>query len=485
MDLYEHDECEGTMHTGKIIAPFLFGGALAPWRQFDAVSDRMCNVASMISRDEVRFLYWLAREYYVGAGKIVDLGPLAGGSTRALAMGVLANPAISAVGKIIHSYDLWEFFPEWQRFLPGRELRRAADILPCFLDNIAEGQRLVEPHKGNLLCQHWIGEPIEILFVDIVKTTALAYKVARTFFPHLIPGRSVVVQQDFISICEVDVPLTMGVFRDHFEYVDSPEGGTVAFLYTKPIPDEMLKMDFLESLSIQEKLNVFDLALSRLQPDDTYVNTLMLAKSACLLRDGWGDAVFHAHEILRTCRPRIEKGEMVDAVLAQLDNLLFASLYNVMLGNQSVVDDSVPEAMTDDDIVALIERRTFAGKRVIVYGISDVAELILGRLLKMETASVELCDGYLQKIGSFTFGRQIRSIDAYEPSSYDIMIVCTKSVQSESGIMEYVVDRGHSPRKILRVYSTIKEKMVRRRIERFIPRTPQQSRAREILMNME
>ncbi len=472
------------MSAGKIIDQLLFGDVLAPWRDLGADSDVLRDIPSMISFDERCFLYWLARNYYVGAGKIVDLGPLAGSSTRALAMGVLANPAISDTGSIIHSYDLWFFYTAWQKYFPGRELRRGADLLPYFLDNIADGRRIVEPHKGDLICQNWTGEPVEILFVDVVKTTELAYKVARTFFPCLIPGRSIVVQQDFISISEIDVPLTMGVFRDYFEYIDSPEGGTVAFLYTKPVPEEMLEMNFLDTLSMKDKLGIYDAAVARINKNDNYINTLMLAKAACLIRDGWGDDIFQAYGILKTYRRGIDKGEMIDAILSRWEDLFYVKLFNIMLGNQSVVDFFLPDLLKEENVAAVIGQQAFAGKRVVLYGISDVAKIVIPLVSEMAAKSISLCDGYPQKIGSFVLGRQVSSIDCFDPNSYDIMLVCTKSLQSESDIIEYVTERGHSTQKIMKVYSMVKENILRSKIRQCTPHTRDQSRAKEILLDM-
>ena len=46
------------------------------------------NVRTMLSDEESRLLYWLARHYAEGNGEICDLGCFAGGSTARLAAGV-------------------------------------------------------------------------------------------------------------------------------------------------------------------------------------------------------------------------------------------------------------------------------------------------------------------------------------------------------------------------------------------------------------
>jgi len=62
----------------------------------------------------------------------------------------------------------------------------------------------------------WSGGPIEVLVIDIAKSTEVADHVAASFFPALVPGRSIVVQQDFLHEAQPWLPVQMELFGGHF-----------------------------------------------------------------------------------------------------------------------------------------------------------------------------------------------------------------------------------------------------------------------------
>jgi hypothetical protein len=159
---------------------------------------RLRQVRSMLSGPERALLFLLARNHVDGRGAIVDAGCFVGGSTLSLAMGLRENRRAGATR--IHSYDLFRYY-SWgmQGYLddvPG--VAEGADLLPVFRKNIAGYEDLVVVHPGDVLAERWPGEAIEVLFIDIAKTWDLNHHVARTFFPSLVPGHSVVVQQDLV-----------------------------------------------------------------------------------------------------------------------------------------------------------------------------------------------------------------------------------------------------------------------------------------------
>lgn len=53
-------------------------------------------------------------------------------------------------------------------------------------------------HEGDILNESWHCEPIEYLFVDIAKSYRVLDHLLLTFFPTLIPSRSLVVMQDYL-----------------------------------------------------------------------------------------------------------------------------------------------------------------------------------------------------------------------------------------------------------------------------------------------
>lgn len=221
------------------------------------------KIATMLVPDELRLLNHLAANYYRAEGLIVDAGTFLGGSTIALADGLRRNPH-RPEGKPIHSYDLFEveeytrgvYFPETTPL--GTSFRAQYDA------NIAPYADLVEVHGGDITEQRWNGEPIEILFIDVAKHWRVCDRVTAEFFPHLIPGRSLVIQQDYLYHHWVGwLHVTMEFYADYFEYVCDTDVNSVVFLNTKKIPESVLRSNTVESLSFEEKCALMDRAANR------------------------------------------------------------------------------------------------------------------------------------------------------------------------------------------------------------------------------
>src|SRR5690606_14000300 len=159
------------------------------------VSGRDVNpIPSMITEDEALYLHWLARCRYRGLGAIVDGGPLLGGSTVAFAEGLRRNPQVDDPRGRIHSYDLVEYTPFMTRIFKGRKAPApGASLLAEFQRNVRPWQTSIAVYPGDIRERRWTGGPIEILFIDLAKTWDIQRHLLREFFPHLIPGVSVVV----------------------------------------------------------------------------------------------------------------------------------------------------------------------------------------------------------------------------------------------------------------------------------------------------
>jgi len=211
--------------TFKLADAILFDRVPQPWELPEHAFEGS-PIPSMICAQERRYLHYLTRYRYSGAGAVVDLGPLFGSSTDALLSGMSSG--------CVHSYDLWEFFPDWERLL-GKSLPMGSDIYPLFKEYLARFGDRVVPHKGDLLRYGWSGASIEILFIDAAKSPELMLHIANSFFPSLIPG-AFVIQQDWVSSGTPWIQIAMGLLADFFEIMDSPEGGTVCFRVKRQIP---------------------------------------------------------------------------------------------------------------------------------------------------------------------------------------------------------------------------------------------------------
>jgi SAM-dependent methyltransferase len=237
------------------------------WRE-QPVPAASANVPTMLVPNELRLLHHLAENYYSGMGVIVDGGSFLGGSTVALADGLRRNPRRHRLGaaKPIHSFDRFEV-EEWTRgvFFP-ESTPAGASFREQFDANTAPFADLVEVHSGDV-CEHmWNGGPIEILFVDLAKHWRVCDWVTWQFFPHLIPGRSIVVQQDYLYHHWVGwLHVTMEFYADYFEYVCDTEVNSAVFLNTKKIPESVLRRDTVESLPFARKIELMDRAANRFE----------------------------------------------------------------------------------------------------------------------------------------------------------------------------------------------------------------------------
>jgi SAM-dependent methyltransferase len=228
------------------------------WRH-DPVPAACANIPTMLVPDELRLLHHLAENYASGSGEIVDAGPFLGGSTVALAAGLRRNR--NRGNRIIHSFDRFEV-EEWTRGVYFPESTPAGTSFREQFDrNIAPHAGLIEVHAGDICEQTWNGEPIEILFIDIAKHFKVCDWVTWQFFPHLIPGRSLVVQQDYLYHHWVGwLHVTMEYYADCFEYVCDTDVNSVVFLNTKKVP---VVRDTVGGLTRGERAALADRAASR------------------------------------------------------------------------------------------------------------------------------------------------------------------------------------------------------------------------------
>jgi len=216
------------------------------------------SLPSMLNHEEWSLLYHLTRTCYLGYGEVVDLGAFLGGSTVRLAKG-LRDRGIR--DRVMHSYDRFvtdDFLVTW---IPG--LLAQGRFRHLYDANVAPFADLIEVHDGDILSQPWLGRPIEILFVDVAKTWQINEHLVRSFFPSLIPGVSLVVQQDYLHEWLPWLHVTMESFADHFDYVTDTRNNSVVFSYERRIPtDRLLGFDWMK-MGMDAKVALIDRAIAR------------------------------------------------------------------------------------------------------------------------------------------------------------------------------------------------------------------------------
>ena len=272
----------------------------AAWRD-TPVPDVLSDIVSMMVPDERAMLYYLARNYFAGEGVIVDAGCFLGGSTLALGLGVKDNPALSSFRlPVIKSYDMfrvepWAVGKHWRagsrfaRVLKEYKTRNAGEsFLDLFQHQIEAVNDVVEIYEGDVCAQPVPQEPIEILFLDILKTTSICDFVIENYFRRLIPGKSILVQQDYLwRNGTYWIHITMEILREYFEPLASCKRNSVVFHYKKEIPSDYDLKRLFTRLSADEREHWMARAIDRWEG----VDREFLVKARQQMRDGILEAV--------------------------------------------------------------------------------------------------------------------------------------------------------------------------------------------------
>jgi hypothetical protein len=266
-----------------------------PWNNRDfSVPEEIFAVPGMLSNQEKRMLYYLARDEYSGEGVIVDMGSFLGGSTICFAAGLRAR---SFARPVIHAYDLFklgeserqrDFFPE----NAPPDLRTRA-IFDQYLEDYLG---LITVHEGDVLTFPWDDGPIEILFVDIAKSYKVMDHLLMCYFPALVPSKSLIVVQDYLwGTSGPWHHIVMEKLSDYCEYVVDTDINSVVFLLKRGIPREVLSQCRWMEIPMEEKVRLMESAIEKLDTDE---KKQLLIESQELLLQGkdryWG---MHYHDL--------------------------------------------------------------------------------------------------------------------------------------------------------------------------------------------
>ena len=236
-----------------------------PWDLINAPPNTHA-VPSMIAAEEKNLLYYLARDYYSGTGRIVDAGCFLGSSTVALAAGLRDGghtgrlPVVETFDRFtITDYFMINLYPPESGLTIGSSFREEFDRYT------ADYKDYVRVHEGDIQLGAWCGEPIEILFLDLAKSWVLNDFVLMHWFPFLIPGKSVLVQQDYVHEFHPWLHVTMEYLAPYFEYLGHVEYSSAVYFLKRPIPPAVLRKSIAQDFSPEAKLELMDQAVRRLE----------------------------------------------------------------------------------------------------------------------------------------------------------------------------------------------------------------------------
>lgn len=261
-----------------------------PWRNY-ALSRRY-EVPTMLSDQELQLLQWAAHHYFSGEGEIVDAGCFLGGSTMALAEGLSMNPAGLDDRHRVHSIDRFivgEDEIHSPYMAPFSQIEKAGSFRAAFDENTRPLRSFLQVVETDVSLYRWDGRPIEILFIDVSKTALLDRHLVRQFYPRLIPGRSLLIHQDYLW-CEVPwLILGMDHFAEYFEILDDLPFATRVFRCIKAIPQAVADAFIFENVAIEAAEAAFARARATLAPQ--WVPNLLLNQARFAKLRGLGDQV--------------------------------------------------------------------------------------------------------------------------------------------------------------------------------------------------
>lgn len=223
-----------------------------PWQRSEVHGD-IRAIPRMLSDEEAKYLTWVTATQCIGFGAVVDLGPWLGGSSAALAEGLRRRGGST----LVHCFDLFEWRPNYMERSSPRGLKDGDDFMPVFLAATRAYSDHILAERMDLLAGHWDRGPIEILFVDAAKSWELWSAILRVFGPHLVPGRSRVIHQDFRHPWCHWLPLTIDSRPDVWRELESVEVGDTVTV----VPQTDLVAAGLTQMSYTEES--FDLPTSR------------------------------------------------------------------------------------------------------------------------------------------------------------------------------------------------------------------------------
>ncbi len=222
-------------------------------------TDYKTSFATMLTNKEQHLLYLLAKEYYSGEGSIFDGGVCTGGDTQNFAKGL--HNANWEKKHIIYSYENGVISGTSMCNFLKRKYNKEYAIGDSFLDITIDtlshclGNEYIYLQTGDILEKEY-PEKIEILFLDVCKTPELNHAMMQ-LLERCIPGKTLVIQQDYKWYGTPWINVSMGYLKEYFYTVQLDIPNTQVFLLKKPIPKKVLMKDTWSESDLKEQLNYF------------------------------------------------------------------------------------------------------------------------------------------------------------------------------------------------------------------------------------
>jgi len=162
----------------------------------------------------------------------------------ALGVGVMNNPAVYRKAKRVHVYDLFKAYEHQVANLFPKmgvtNIRVGDDFSHLYRKHVEPIKNALSVNVGDIRDVQWTKADIEILFMDCATTPNISVTILQKFFPFLIPGLSLVINQDFFFERAWWFPYMAEVFSDFL----TPEYAEDCTLVSKCVADpDLSKLD--------------------------------------------------------------------------------------------------------------------------------------------------------------------------------------------------------------------------------------------------
>lgn len=216
-----------------------------PWLTDPTIPDEIQFPKGMLGQEERAMLYYLARTAYRGRGTIIDAGAFAGSSAFSLAAGLSQSPFRASHFARIYSYDMFEAIDQYVADAITANFKPIG-LGGCYLDvfeyQTGKYKDLIAVQPGDFMAYTPPPGPIEILFIDVAKNLDLNKHLVSGFFSRLIPGVSLVVQQDYYHAWHPYMQITMEILSHYLEVVDRlVVNQSRLYRYVTRIPDGIIR----------------------------------------------------------------------------------------------------------------------------------------------------------------------------------------------------------------------------------------------------
>jgi hypothetical protein len=303
-------------------------------RYVEEVPSTVWNAMGQLSSFDRLIYYWAARDFYSGLGTIVDGGALVGATTTIFAEGLKSNPLCNENKPVIHVYDLFQdekdgysatVIKGWYGEQSNHE--SVYDWEHIFRKNMLTYATQIDVHKGDITKQIYTDQrKIEILSIDVAKSSDLMLEVGKKFFPLMLEERSIVLHQDYIFAFQPWLHIAMEKLSGHFQKVyDPPTNCTSVFQLVKPLLESDVTRILGESGKDYYNLKNAQYLYQAIEHADTNYGKIILTAALSyfyLMMDKRSTAEFVARRML----------DEFDVSKAFIDRTELSNLFNVQLG---------------------------------------------------------------------------------------------------------------------------------------------------------